>query len=137
MATIIPVSPFDYVVFGATGDLTQRKLLPALYQRYRDAQIPETSRIIGASRSHMRLEEFREHARDALKSFVPPAEIDETKLAGFLDHLFYVAVDALGDEGWNELRPSSTSGPTGSGPIISPPRPISTARSAATSTVTD
>jgi glucose-6-phosphate 1-dehydrogenase len=104
LATIIPVSPFDYVVFGATGDLTQRKLLPALYQRYRDAQIPETSRIIGASRSHMSLEEFREHARDALKSFVPAAEIDESKLTGFLDHLFYVAVDALGDDGWDELK---------------------------------
>jgi len=119
LATIIPVSPFDYVVFGATGDLTQRKLLPALYQRYRDAQIPETSRIIGASRSHMSVEEFREHARDALKSFVPPAEIDDARLAGFLDHLFYV-----------------TSAPTGSGPTISPPRPISTARSAAISTAT-
>ena len=104
MATIIPVSPFDYVVFGATGDLTQRKLLPALYQRYRDAQIPETSRIIGASRSHMSVEEFREHARDALKSFVPPAEIDDARLAGFLDHLFYVAIDALGDEGWDDLK---------------------------------
>ena len=104
MATIIPVSPFDYVVFGATGDLTQRKLLPALYQRFRDSQIPESSRIIGASRSHMPVEEFRERARDALKSFVPATEIDEAKLAGFLDHLFYVAVDALGDEGWNDLK---------------------------------
>lgn len=104
MATIIPVSSFDYVVFGATGDLTQRKLLPALYQRYRDAQIPESSRIIGASRTELTTEAFRERARDALKSFVPASDLDETKLRGFLDHLFYVAVDALGEDGWGDLK---------------------------------
>ena len=53
MATIIPVASFDYVVFGATGDLTTRKLLPALYHRYKDRQFPATSRIIGASRSDL------------------------------------------------------------------------------------
>ncbi len=73
MATIIPVSSFDYVVFGATGDLTQRKLLPALYQRFRDGQIPESSRIIGASRTELGTEDFRARARDALLSFVRPA----------------------------------------------------------------
>ncbi len=39
MHKIIPVAPFDAVVFGATGDLTMRKLLPALYYRFRDRQI--------------------------------------------------------------------------------------------------
>jgi len=72
LATIIPVASFDCVVFGATGDLTARKLLPALFYRFRDGQIPETSRIIGASRSELSLDAFREHARDALKRFVPP-----------------------------------------------------------------
>ena len=48
---IIPVQPFDYVVFGATGDLTKRKLIPALYHRFMDGQFDEQSRIIGVSRS--------------------------------------------------------------------------------------
>ena len=48
---IIPVQPFDYVVFGATGDLTKRKLIPALYHRFHDGQFDEESRIIGVSRS--------------------------------------------------------------------------------------
>ena len=39
---IIPVQPFDYVVFGATGDLTKRKLIPALYHRFKDGQFDET-----------------------------------------------------------------------------------------------
>ena len=51
MAKIIPVESFECVVFGATGDLTMRKLLPALYYRFRDEQMPHDSRIIGAARS--------------------------------------------------------------------------------------
>tara|TARA_B100000378_G_scaffold35633_2_gene26820 strand:+ start:333 stop:533 length:201 start_codon:yes stop_codon:yes gene_type:complete len=46
---MIPVEPFDYVVFGATGDLTERKLLPALYHRQIAGQFTEPTRIIGAS----------------------------------------------------------------------------------------
>ncbi|MGU3361072.1 glucose-6-phosphate dehydrogenase [Methylobacterium sp. M6A4_1b] len=103
MATIIPVASFDCVVFGATGDLTTRKLLPALYYRFKDGQIPGTSRIIGASRSEMSAEAFRERARDAVKRFVPAGDISEDKLAAFLDHLDYVAVDGAGDDGWEDL----------------------------------
>ena len=53
MPQIIPVAIFDCVVFGATGDLTLRKLLPALYYRFRDGQMPPDSRIIGAARSDL------------------------------------------------------------------------------------
>ena len=104
MATIIPVVSFDYVVFGATGDLTQRKLLPALYYRFRDGQIPGTSRIIGASRSALSSEAFRDRAREALRRYVPAVDIDEAALAAFIDHVHYVAVDALGDGGWDDLK---------------------------------
>ena len=102
--TIIPVASFDYVVFGATGDLTQRKLLPALYHRYRDGQIPKTSRIIGASRSELGDETFRERARDALKRYVDAEVLDASTLSDFLAHLHYVPMDALGDSGWDRLR---------------------------------
>ncbi len=50
---IIPVDPFDFIIFGGTGDLSERKLLPALYYRQRDHQFSEPTRIIGASRSKM------------------------------------------------------------------------------------
>ena len=103
LATIIPVASFDCVVFGATGDLTTRKLLPALYHRFRDGQIPPTSRIIGASRSELSAEAFRERARDAIKRFVTASDIDEAKLAAFVEHLDYVAVDGAGEDGWEAL----------------------------------
>ena len=48
---IIPVAPFDLVVFGGTGDLALGKLLPALYYRELDRQLQPGTRIIGLSRS--------------------------------------------------------------------------------------
>ncbi|GEP01228.1 glucose-6-phosphate dehydrogenase [Methylobacterium haplocladii] len=104
MATIIPVASFDYVVFGATGDLTRRKLLPALYYRFRDGQIPGSSRIIGASRTELSTEAFRDRAREALREFIPSHHLDEASLTSFVDHVQYVAVDALGSDGWDELK---------------------------------
>ncbi|MAW86413.1 MAG: glucose-6-phosphate dehydrogenase [Phyllobacteriaceae bacterium] len=102
-STIIPVDPFDFIIFGATGDLAERKLLPALYQRQRDGQFSEPSRIIGASRSAMSDAAFRDHARQALERFVGPGERDEAEIARFLDRLSYVPVDATGDGGWADL----------------------------------
>lgn len=49
-AKIIPVDIFDLVVFGGTGDLARRKLMPGLYYRDRDQQLPPESRIIGVAR---------------------------------------------------------------------------------------
>ena len=99
---IIPVAPFDYVIFGATGDLTARKLLPALYHRQVDGQITEPSRIIGASRTKMDDEAFRKLAREALETFVKEDLVDE-QVERFLARLHYVAVDAKSDDGWDEL----------------------------------
>ena len=65
---IIPVQPFDYVVFGATGDLTKRKLIPALYHRFKDGQFDEQSRIIGVSRSKWTDADFRKVARESIES---------------------------------------------------------------------
>ena len=53
VAKVVPVDPFDLVVFGATGDLARRKLIPALYHRLRDGQMPGDARVIGAARTDM------------------------------------------------------------------------------------
>ena len=89
-----PVEPFDCIVFGATGDLTLRKLLPALYYRFRDEQIPADARIIGAARSDLTDETFRARALDALKRHVAAADQDTGVIASFLEHLHYARGDA-------------------------------------------
>ena len=108
---IIPVEPFDYVIFGGTGDLAQRKLLPALYHRDHDGQLPDGARLIGASRSDYSREEFQKFAHDALREYVAPEQRSEESLARFLDRLHYVSVDALSDGGWENLKTCIQSGP--------------------------
>lgn len=90
---IIPVQPFDYVVFGATGDLTKRKLIPALYHRFKDGQFDENSRIIGVSRSKLSDADFQKSARDAISQFVEKEYQDEAVIERFIQIFGYVPVD--------------------------------------------
>ena len=103
-ATIIPVALFDAVVFGATGDLTLRKLLPALYWRFRDGQMPPGARVIGAARSELDDAAFRERAAGALAAHVPQEAREAATVDRFLASLFYVRLDAVrADGGWERL----------------------------------
>lgn len=99
---IIPVDPFDCVIFGATGDLAERKLLPALYHRQKDGQMTEPTRIIGASRSDMSQSEYRAFAQNALNEHVNET-LDDEQLKLFLDKLDYVSVDVKSARGWDRL----------------------------------
>jgi glucose-6-phosphate 1-dehydrogenase len=104
MAKIIPVPIFDGVVFGATGDLTLRKLLPALYYRFRDGQMLEGSRIVGAARSALSDDGYRDKARQALEEHVLPDDLDPAVLRRFLACLHYAAIDAASDKAsWGGL----------------------------------
>lgn len=100
---IIPVDPFDYVIFGATGDLAERKLLPALYHRDRDGQLPQECRLIGAARKDLTQEAYRSFAKQALEEFVDAQYRDETCIERFLQRLDYLPLDATTDAGWDDL----------------------------------
>jgi glucose-6-phosphate 1-dehydrogenase len=65
----LPVHPTTLVIFGATGDLSKRKLLPALYNLAHEGALPERFQLIGVSRSDMPHGDFREMAKEAIKSF--------------------------------------------------------------------
>ena len=110
---IIPVEPFDCVVFGGTGDLAERKLIPALYQRQVAGQLSEPTRIIGASRAEMSTDEYRNFARAAINEFVKADERIDAEIEEFLQRLFYIAIDAKGDKGWSELAQFFTDTPAG------------------------
>lgn len=104
VSRVIPVDSFDLVIFGGTGDLAKRKILPGLFRRYVAGQIPEGSRIIGAARSDMDDAAFRALVGAAIAEFVDPARRKEQDVARFLDHLSYVPIDAQGDGGWARLK---------------------------------
>jgi glucose-6-phosphate 1-dehydrogenase len=104
MPKIIPVAVFDCVVFGATGDLTLRKLLPALYYRFRDGQMRKPSRIIGAARSRLSDDDYRGRASQALSRHVAPGDLDPETIRGFLGQLHYVSIDATApDADWSRF----------------------------------
>ncbi|MGP9805155.1 glucose-6-phosphate dehydrogenase [Paracoccus sp. NSM] len=103
VSRVIPVDDFDLVIFGATGDLAHRKILPGLFRRFKAGQIPATSRIIGAARTPQDDRAFQAEAEGAIREFGGAAEGDP-QLAEFLSLLGYVAIDARGEGGWQELK---------------------------------
>src|SRR4051812_36194015 len=81
--------PCAVVIFGATGDLTRRKLVPALYSLAQQRLLPAEFAILGTARQEMNDEEFRARMREALEEFEDEA-VDETVWQSFASGLFYV-----------------------------------------------
>jgi glucose-6-phosphate 1-dehydrogenase len=84
-----PVHPTTTVIFGATGDLSKRKLLPALYNLAHEGALPERFNLIGVSRGEMSDESFREVARESIESF-SRTEPDAKVLDALLERMQYV-----------------------------------------------
>lgn len=103
-AQTIPVDPFELIVFGGTGDLAYRKLLPALFQRDRAGQIVGPSRILAVSRRDMTDEAFKAATREAIERFVAPEDRTEEEVARFLGRVAYAPVDGTGEAGWSDLK---------------------------------
>lgn len=103
VSRVIPVDPFDLVIFGATGDLSRRKILPGLYRRYLVGQMPEEARIIGAARTKQDSDAFRKFVGKSIIEFVDEEKLDEDKIKEFLSKVSYVPIDATGDGGWSTL----------------------------------
>lgn len=80
--------PQILVIFGATGDLTQRKLIPALYDMYRDRRLPPEFTVVGVARREWDTDFFRQHLRKGVEDFgggIGPEEV----WASFEQGLFY------------------------------------------------
>ncbi len=65
----LPVPPTTLVIFGATGDLARRKLLPALYNLAHEGALPARFNLVGVSRRDQTDDEFRSQAREAIAQF--------------------------------------------------------------------
>ena len=104
VSRVIPVDPFDLVIFGGTGDLARRKILPGLFRRYCSSQMPPDARIIGAARSSMDRAAYQALAAEAIREFGGDRACEDGTLENFLECLDYVAIDAKGTGGWETLR---------------------------------
>ena len=89
------------LLFGATGDLAQRMLLPSLFALDADGLLAPDLKIIGTARSEMSDSEYRNFARAALEKYLPAER--RGKMAGFLNRLAYQTLDATTLEGYTDL----------------------------------
>ncbi|MBS0123042.1 glucose-6-phosphate dehydrogenase [Thetidibacter halocola] len=104
VSRVIPVDPFDLVIFGGTGDLARRKILPGLFRRFCGGQMPPEARIIGAARSDMDDAGFRQMVAESIHEFGDKRHPHEDQLPAFLERVSYETVDATGDGGWTALK---------------------------------
>src|SRR5438874_10736229 len=95
-------SPLTIFIFGASGDLTARKLVPALYRLYCKGRLPEEARVVGVARSRFSDDEFRKHLADA-GAFKKSAE-HPCRDADFARRLVYVPGDATKPDGMEALQ---------------------------------
>ena len=85
----LPVHPTTLVIFGATGDLARRKLLPAIYNLAHEGALPERFNLIGVSRGELTDDQFREEAREAISEF-SRRETDDSVLTSLSSRMRYV-----------------------------------------------
>ncbi|MFV1442309.1 glucose-6-phosphate dehydrogenase [Phaeobacter sp. JH18-32] len=105
VSRVIPVQAFDLVIFGGTGDLAQRKILPALFRRHCAGQLPQDARILGAARGDLGSDGYRDLVRRALQdeSGATDLAMRAAELERFLARLDYLAIDATETAGWRAL----------------------------------
>lgn len=96
------------VIFGASGDLTRRKLMPALYGLHRKGCLPAGFAVLGAARTPYDDEAFRERMRQALAQYVSPAEADPAETERFLRLLHYLPLDPADPAHYVRLRDALT-----------------------------
>jgi glucose-6-phosphate 1-dehydrogenase len=85
----LPVHPTTLVIFGATGDLSKRKLLPAIYNLAHEGALPERFNLIGVSRGDLSDKEFQDQARESIAEF-SRRETDATVLESLVSRMRYV-----------------------------------------------
>jgi glucose-6-phosphate 1-dehydrogenase len=87
--TLMP-DPFTLVIFGASGDLTRRKLMPAIFGLFSDGLLPPDFAVLGFARTAMTDEAFRAELRDAVARSPRGRPMDETMWSAFASRLFYL-----------------------------------------------
>src|SRR5260370_33566761 len=94
------VEPCSIVIFGASGDLTARKLIPAFYHLCKDKQMPPAFRIIGFARREKSAESFRQELRQALDKFSRTKPVDDKDWADFSSNICYCQRECSAPHGY-------------------------------------
>ena len=91
------------VIYGANGDLTKRKLLPALYRLMYERRLSPGFAVVGVSRTPMSDDQFRDKMRESVRQFLEDSPFDDDVWAGFSQGLFYMPGDVRDAESYARL----------------------------------
>ena len=93
------------VIFGASGDLTSRKLIPALYRQFQRGRLPNPTRIVGVSRSVFTSEQWRAQLTESTAKFVK-GDFNNESWQAFSQNIFYQPGDIGSEEDFHKLAVS-------------------------------
>ncbi len=93
------------VIFGASGDLTRRKLMPALYLLYKLKKLPENFAVLGVARTQYTDDEYRERINLQLHRFLKTDDINEALISSFVNMLHYFSMDPANPNDYLHLQP--------------------------------
>jgi len=92
------------VIFGASGDLTYRKLIPAVFDLYMNNSLPEGYAVLGVSRSAISDKQFRNKMKDGIRLFAYYKGADNEKIDEFLSRLYYLSIDTGKGEEYLQVK---------------------------------
>jgi glucose-6-phosphate 1-dehydrogenase len=104
-----PAEPCSIVIFGASGDLTARKLVPALYHLFKDRQMPPAFRVIGFARREKTDDSWRQELRTALNQYSRTQPVDDAVWREFARNLCYCQGDLTDLAAYRRLEQLLTS----------------------------
>jgi glucose-6-phosphate 1-dehydrogenase len=96
-------------IFGASGDLTKRKLMPSLFELYRKNLMPANFAILGIGRSDYNDESFRKKMTTDVKQFIKSELVNQQNLNNFLKHIYYHRMDTNNPANYPQLKQRLTS----------------------------
>src|SRR2546421_4762269 len=102
----VMATPLHLIIFGASGDLTARKLIPALFGLWCKSRLPEDLHVIGVARSPLSSEQFRKKLADGVRESAPAdwSADGRERWQSFVRRLHYVSGDAAKPGGLDALR---------------------------------
>jgi glucose-6-phosphate 1-dehydrogenase len=95
--------PCTVIIFGASGDLTKRKLVPALYRLVQERLLPAEFAIVGLARTEMNSDEFRAAMKEAIVEFSEAKSVDEDVWNSFAQGLYYLTADIDNPDDYDKL----------------------------------
>src|SRR5215831_3914929 len=99
-----PAEPCSIVIFGASGDLTARKLIPAFYHLFKEKQMPPSFRVVGFARREKTDDSWRAELRTALNQFSRTKPVDDKVWTAFAKNISYCVGDLATQDAYSRME---------------------------------